>query len=664
MRLSPLVRLLIVGRLGLILSTAFVLASVANWLNYRSYWNGTIRRVQTVDFNLLSHTLPTRLSYLLLNQEREEIQQTLNSNYGFFGIVITDCPVAELDCPNQEIIYKTDSRRDWVQKLENPETAQQILKESPFNILRDPPPLWTEGSFNRPREETLESTGKVNQGQIIGRVYYIRGSAPEFWQDYTKWLQKLPTSFLSDSGASKYYALTMSLLLIQGLIAWWFFERILLFKRGQQAKLKQDNQRLLEEASKLEQEYQGRLVTFTDLLQQKEQNLIELRLYRQEQEQQRTELQTEIDVLENQLLQNDQDRQERIRQLEELRQILYLERQEQTLTQEQLQQRQQEIDQLSEHLKATERERKATQRELKGLQQELIVTKHSEQQAQDRTSILEQSIAEFREQLQTEQKKYQDALQESNILQNQLNESEGLQILFEQDNQKLTENNRRLAEQNKRIEQLNQDLEYLQEFKQENQSLMIQIREFQEKCKHQEKKIDRLQCHLNNVKHQLRKQSNNNLLLEKNHKTIYALLLEVEKQYEDILQIWDSAWSSAKALEFKPFEKVYIAFEVLAQTGRRYFDCLFNGESMGAYFWQKAFQDRGLSNVYRTGESEATMNQYGRERIFTHGEITQHLTLKLGNDRTLPCLQIYFEINRDEEIIEIGYCGRHLSNPD
>lgn len=57
MRLSPLARLWIVGRLGLILSTAFVLASIANWFNYRSYWHGTIRRVQTVDFNLLSHTL-------------------------------------------------------------------------------------------------------------------------------------------------------------------------------------------------------------------------------------------------------------------------------------------------------------------------------------------------------------------------------------------------------------------------------------------------------------------------------------------------------------------------------------------------------------------------------------------------------------------------------
>ena len=77
----------VLGRLVIISSTAIGIATVVNVRNHEDYWNGTIKRVQTVDFNLLANTLPTKLSQTLMAQDAQEIQRTLDSNYGLFGLV-------------------------------------------------------------------------------------------------------------------------------------------------------------------------------------------------------------------------------------------------------------------------------------------------------------------------------------------------------------------------------------------------------------------------------------------------------------------------------------------------------------------------------------------------------------------------------------------------
>ncbi|MEG4229452.1 hypothetical protein QUA35_29780 [Microcoleus sp. N9_B2] len=79
------------GRFTLIATFSLGLATVKNWENYKNYWHGTIFAVQTVDFNMLSHTLPVKLSYTLLQGNIEELQRTLDSNYGLFGLIVTDC---------------------------------------------------------------------------------------------------------------------------------------------------------------------------------------------------------------------------------------------------------------------------------------------------------------------------------------------------------------------------------------------------------------------------------------------------------------------------------------------------------------------------------------------------------------------------------------------
>jgi hypothetical protein len=63
--MKPIVGIL--GRFAVVMSTAMGLATVANYNHHKNYWEGTIYRIQTVDFNILAHTLPTKLSYALVH---------------------------------------------------------------------------------------------------------------------------------------------------------------------------------------------------------------------------------------------------------------------------------------------------------------------------------------------------------------------------------------------------------------------------------------------------------------------------------------------------------------------------------------------------------------------------------------------------------------------
>lgn len=76
---------------------AVCLAALLIWLglcrsHYESYWNGTIHKVQTVDFNILHHTLPSTLSLLIMAGREDEIQKVLDCNFGIFGLAVTDRP--------------------------------------------------------------------------------------------------------------------------------------------------------------------------------------------------------------------------------------------------------------------------------------------------------------------------------------------------------------------------------------------------------------------------------------------------------------------------------------------------------------------------------------------------------------------------------------------
>ena len=169
-------------------AVAGVLPAIATYYwtssNHYNYWDQTIFAVQTIDFKILANTLPTKLSALIVQNDAEEIQRTLQSNTGRFGIVVTDCKIADKECPDQTVLYRTQSRSSWSRNF-----SMDLLKDAPFDVLRDPPPLKTEISFPDIRSREYKSTGQTNSGQIIGRVYYVRGIQPSYVESWTGWLQ-------------------------------------------------------------------------------------------------------------------------------------------------------------------------------------------------------------------------------------------------------------------------------------------------------------------------------------------------------------------------------------------------------------------------------------------------------------------------------------------
>lgn len=178
------------------------LTSLLLWLglcrsHYESYWNGTIHRVQTVDFNILHHTLPATLSLLAMAGREDEIQKVLNCNYGIFGLVLTD-PAGK------EILFKTKSfykKESWQPKLSLEYLAAQ---QEPFDYITDPPPLSAQYSHESPRVDKARPASRIAAGRILGRIYYVRGLPPAFEQDL---LEAVCSNWIEMTGSKRGYIL-------------------------------------------------------------------------------------------------------------------------------------------------------------------------------------------------------------------------------------------------------------------------------------------------------------------------------------------------------------------------------------------------------------------------------------------------------------------------
>jgi len=195
-------------RFLIFLSVGVALSCIPNYLNYDRYWNQTIYRVQTVDFNILSHTLPTKLSALMIRGENDEIGHVVNSNYGLFWIVVTNCTATTKECPKQNILYTSKSYDD---------ISVSALKGQLFNVLRDPVPIYPEWEFSNPRASEPTFLNQSNFGVPIGRVYYVRNSSPYFIDHLTRGLisiTKDPRNLLH------VYVVTLGFFLVTALLLW------------------------------------------------------------------------------------------------------------------------------------------------------------------------------------------------------------------------------------------------------------------------------------------------------------------------------------------------------------------------------------------------------------------------------------------------------------
>ncbi|MBI1269378.1 hypothetical protein GC174_02995 [bacterium] len=210
-----------------------IVGSLFAWLilchaNYKSYWYGTIYRVQTTDFNILHHSLPPTLSRMILEGKSDLVQKTLDSTYGLFGLVITDPE-------GQTVLWQTNKvyhRESWHKKI-NPEYLKN-LKE-PFDVLTAPATLEPLYEHESPRSDKATRVGSVDSmdGQIIGRLYYVRSIPPPFLEDLGNFLTK---GFWVLSGAKRGYLFitlsTMAFAMVVLLVVW-------LRRRGLELKQKE-----------------------------------------------------------------------------------------------------------------------------------------------------------------------------------------------------------------------------------------------------------------------------------------------------------------------------------------------------------------------------------------------------------------------------------------
>jgi predicted RNA binding protein YcfA (HicA-like mRNA interferase family) len=357
-QINPTTLIKSLGRFTLLATFSLGLGTLKNWGHYNSYWHGTIFRVQTVDFNMLSHTLPGKLSYTLLQGNIGELQRTLDSNYGLFGLIVTDCKMAAKDCLSEQILYQSKSSHKWTK-----ESSLATLSNHPYDLLQNPPPLQAERQYTKPRDSKPIPTGRVNSGEIIGRVYYVRGVPPTFIEDYNDWIKEP----FKVTGARTLYISTVALFFVSGLIAWIIIEWILSAKRNEQHFARQQREQLQREIQQIRLQLEEKNQQTLELIGQRERGLAELESYRQEEEQNKRELENQIASYESELAFKEEQQQETAQTLEDL-QLLRQELQETSQRESEAKQRSEALNQKIADLK---RDRDLIQQQSRQLEQQL-----------------------------------------------------------------------------------------------------------------------------------------------------------------------------------------------------------------------------------------------------------------------------------------------------
>ncbi|MBX3077334.1 hypothetical protein KF913_25710 [Candidatus Obscuribacterales bacterium] len=205
-----------------------IVAGCCAWLilchaHYKSYWFGTIYRVQTTDFNLLHHVLPQTLSQMIIAGRVDLIQETLDSTFGLFGLVITDPS-------GKTVLWKTGKvyhRESWHHKA-SPNLLK--LEDEPFDLLTNPvelEPLYAHASPRSMHAKQLREP----KGQVLGRLYYLRADPPAFWTDMKSFLTG---GFWEVSGAKRgylYVTLSVTAFCLVILLVFWLRRRSIELKQ-------------------------------------------------------------------------------------------------------------------------------------------------------------------------------------------------------------------------------------------------------------------------------------------------------------------------------------------------------------------------------------------------------------------------------------------------
>ncbi len=237
---------------------SFGIGGAVTFDRYNNYWNQTIFRVQTVDFNILSHTLPTKLSYAIIKNKPEEVQRTLDSNYSLFGLIVTDSS-------GQKIISYSGKDSGKSQRWQVALDPQQ-LKNHPYDVLLDPPPVFPQWTYSKPQDTERSATSSTNQGRVIGRVYYVRGVRPTFQEDIATFL----TNPFSGSSRIQTYATTLAACFGGTFLIWSVLEFILYKRRVERITSEEREQELINNNQILQLQLADRIKELQSLQKQRD----------------------------------------------------------------------------------------------------------------------------------------------------------------------------------------------------------------------------------------------------------------------------------------------------------------------------------------------------------------------------------------------------------
>lgn len=243
--------------------------------NHSEYWKVTIFRTQSVDFNILAKLLPARISQDLLSGNIQDLQENLDSNYGLFGMIITDCKTTEKSCPNQRIQYgsqlsisqdqgqtKIESRNDytdsWLYKLTQPEKLQSNLEQEVFIPLYNPPKEQQLLRFPTPRSPEPEFSDFNTGEEVIGRLYFVRADQPSPIDELIKWL----SNPLQNSTRNRTYGTILAAALLASILTWLVAEfcyYLYVEESKKRLKAEKDQSKILSEKSDLDDQLRDAL---------------------------------------------------------------------------------------------------------------------------------------------------------------------------------------------------------------------------------------------------------------------------------------------------------------------------------------------------------------------------------------------------------------------
>ena len=439
------------------------------------------------------------------------MQRTLDSNYGLFGLIVTDCKMAAKDCLSEQILYQSKSSLKWTKEI-----SLATLSNHPYDLLQSPPPLQAERQYAKRDDSKPIPTGKVNSGEIMGRVYYVRGVPPTFIEDYKNWI-KNP---FKRTGSRTLYTSTFALFFVSSLSAWIIIELVLSAKRNEQHLAQQQREQLQREIQQIKLQLEEKNQQTIELIDQRERGLAELESYRQGQEQNKRELENQIGYYESELALKEQQQRETAQTLEDDLQLL----------RQKLQETSQRESEAKQQIKLQLEEKNQQNIELADQRERVLAELESDRQEQEQNKReLENQIASYESELALKEQQQQETAQTL---------EDDLQLL----RQELQETSQRESEAKQRSESLNQKIAAL---KRDRDLIQQQSRQLE-----QEETISNINNELNAALEGARTESERFkaglrdfevYALEENHK--------LEKENADLYRELNSALEESHKLE-------------------------------------------------------------------------------------------------------------------